>query len=499
MAIHTQRDINTGKYWNSDTEKWVVRLRKTTKGKAKGSVYNDKLQVIKQTNPDTYLSYGWLPIGVEVSDLAADAQQHWKYSHAFDVDKAIAIFTLIIVKRCKVADFKKQNHYFNEGYTGIHSNDLRKWCDHHRYVDYLNFLESLGYIRPFKLHESKSYITGKAPIMYKIANYKFKKFGDERMFHRVQYTTSKMLVKVFNHKQTYKQSILKQQVRQELVENVYKITEQFASDAFASWALANTDRFKTKKKDGVEEANRMIVKVEQMKEGVFTINPMDDYSGRFHSAFTYNRKCIRDFILIDGQPATELDIKNSQFFLFSLLRSHAKQVVPILKGLQAANPGKDKHSLSQSLELITYFYNTYEDVRSFLDTSADNTIYQVMMQQYRKKKKFVKDLCFKALFSSEGQCAKSKEKLKRFYPNVVRLCESINTNGKYPLPKILQTLESRIYLDIVALEAIQNGAAPFITVHDAFYIKPCDTALFRFLIEDVFARLNLPGPKVEVK
>ncbi|MBF8962143.1 hypothetical protein I0P70_02700 [Pontibacter sp. FD36] len=500
MITHTQKDLITGKSWNSKTGKWVKRLRETAKGKAKGSTYDRKLNIIKQTNPNSYRSFGWLPIQVDINDLVADAAQYWNYTHPFDIDKAVAVFTLIIVKRCKLAELKKQNYYFGEGYVGIHSDDFRKWVDHHKYPDYLQFLEDRVYIRTFRTAlDTKSFIHGQMPCMYKIADYRLKKDGDARMFYKVPYTTSKMLVKVFSYKQNYKLTLLQQQVRTELVENVYKITEQLASDAFTTWALSNPKKFKTKKKNGLEEANRMVVTVEQMKQGIFTINPCDDYSGRFHSPFTYRRRCVRNFIRIDGEPAIEIDIKNSQFFLFSLLRSHSNEVKPILKGLTAANPGKDNLSLEKTLSLIQDFYDRYEDVRTFLDASADNSIYQVMMCQYSKKKKFVKDLCFKALFSAEEQCVKSKEKLMWFYPNVVELCETINTHGRYTLPKILQTLESRIYLDMVALEAIQQGAAPFITVHDAFYVKPCDTSLFTYLIEDTFAKLCLPSPKVEVK
>jgi hypothetical protein len=497
--IHGQKDIETGKYWNSITNKFVVKLRVTTKGKTKGNSYNHKLLSIKQSHPSTYKSYGWLPIAVTKEDLLEDVAQHWKYKHTFDFDKALAIFTLIIIKRSKVAELKKDNYYFNEGFIGIHSKEFRKWCDPHNYLDYLQFLEDRVYIRTFRMaNNNKPYVVGLLPIMYKIAAYRQKNIGDNRKFYKLEYTTAKALVNVFNHKQSYKLSLLKKQIRVELVNNVYKITQQFDSEKFTEWALKNADHFNTKKKDSLVEANRLIVLIEQMKEGDFTMNPMDDYSGRFHSPFTFYKKCIRKFIRIDDEYAIEIDIKNSQFFLFGLLRSHSASIKPILKGMRAHNNGKDKLNLYQIFDLIQHFYNTYEDVKQFLDASADNTIYQVMMQQYDKKKKFVKDLCFKALFSAVDQCAKSKKKLNRFYPNVVRLCESVNTNGRYPLPQILQTLESRIYLDMVALEAIQNAAAPFITVHDAFYIKPCDTALFKFLIDDTFKKLNLPTPKMEV-
>lgn len=130
-------------------------------------------------------------------------------------------------------------------------------------------------------------------------------------------------------------------------------------------------------------------------------------------------------------------------------------------------------------------------------------------------KSAVKNLCFRAFFSRSGQSRDAKRVLKQHFENVVRLCEVINNRSNnikkhnqlnyresdpiYSIPQLMQRLESRTLLDIVALKVSDHAMFEFTTIHDSFLCAASEAPLFKFMIEDTFLSLGLPVPVVVVK
>ncbi|MFD3000427.1 hypothetical protein ACFS7Z_08660 [Pontibacter toksunensis] len=535
---HGQKDPATGKYWNGLTKKWLKKpVRDSTKGqhigkakgkakglavgkavgKAKWLVYNKKLEKIKASHPGSWKSHGWLPINLSIEVIKADAVIHWKDKKTkFEIDRALALSSLLIIMRCKMDDIQKRKSVYSEGYVNLHNKDLKYYVGRN-YKKYITFFKDAEYIRGFYTgfeKKEESYCPNAFAKMYKWHQRHLNKPGDLRMYQRVEYSSQRLLLRLFEIKEEKRQQILKQTLRHHLIANVFKMAPNIDVDGFTSWALANPGEFNDK-----EALNNVIVNVNSIKNGDIYITASDLYGERFHSVFTNTSRHLRKYININGTTAKEIDLKASQFFFFACMVLHPDQCLEVLK------KEMKQVRLNEIMHTMKHYYDSYEDVKEFVDVSLTNSIYQTIMSKFNGQygKTYVKDLCFRAFFSRSGQSKEEKDLLKAHYPNVIRLCEIINNrarkeekqnvlNGKadapiYSVPQLLQRLESRIMIDIIALKAsgLANRNASlqacheFTSVHDSFIIAAADEQIFRSLIATTFADLGLPAPVVECK
>ncbi|EJF10005.1 hypothetical protein [Pontibacter sp. BAB1700] len=197
-----------------------------------------------------------------------------------------------------------------------------------------------------------------------------------------------------------------------------------------------------------------------------------------------------------------MDVKNSQFYFFACMVLFPEQVMKVLA------PGMNPKKLQKVHHLLREAYHTKPDVKEFIDGAISGELYGMLAASLERKhnkkfkKKRVKDICFRTLFSRKGQCQKSKALLQEHYPGVVKACEFVNTaageresvNKIYSIPYLLQRLEARILIDLVAVTAVEQGTAPFTTIHDSYLLKSSDVPLVKFIIEDTFKTLGLPAP-----
>jgi len=218
--------------------------------------------------------------------------------------------------------------------------------------------------------------------------------GDQRKYHRVDYTTPKMLVKAFTWKME-KMAIQKNnQVRIDLINNMETLCKDFDIQGFEDWALSNPTRDGKPVFKDQEELNYYLIRAARMKTGDIYCNPKDSAGERFHSPFTNSIREIRDFIRIQGDQAVEIDIKNSQFFFLACLTLHPAASKAILKAVAG---------LTGNLELMKHYYQNRADYKAFIDNAVDGTLYDYTINLYAQRgkkvtKAFVKDL-FLRLFS----------------------------------------------------------------------------------------------------
>ncbi|QHT68717.1 hypothetical protein GXP67_19740 [Rhodocytophaga rosea] len=490
---HGYIDISTGKYWNAQTNKWVIKLRPSTKGtnkgaaigKTKGYTYKKKLEAINK-DATNWQTYAWLPINLSLEKLAMDAQKHWHHEVKFELDRALSLSSLIIVKRTSAIKSKKNTHFYKQGYTNVSSKALKKWVHSQNYEQYLQFFQDAKYIIRSKTYASNSY----AKQIKWVNNLVFKQ-GDLRKYYRVPYSDERVLVRLYNLKKEKRKEILKNKSRLELTHNLELISKDFDIAGFTAWALSNPHEFKN-----LDELNEYLVRVQRFQAGDMYLNCMDEFGERFHSLFTNSKKIIRKFIIIDGKAPIEIDIKNSQMFFMSCLTLYKEQSYQILK------KNYNTTLLYKNLHLMDYYYNSHADYKTFIDHSISGNIYQFIIKGFKEigkiyTKKQVKDMCFKALFSKEGECKRSKKILNHLFPSVIQVCEIINRNDG-GFPKLLQRFEARTLLDMIATKANEVCPFPFVTVHDSYICAPQNKELFLQLIKDTFTNLGLPIPKTNL-
>jgi len=507
MIEHGEKNPHTNLYWNNKTKKW---LKRPVRESVVGLTAKNKLTEIKKEHPDSWTSYGWLPIAISLQDIKDASVHHWKKEYGkFDIDRALSLSTLIIINRCKVTEIQKRKPTYNSGYVNLHSNDLMHFVGSN-YKKYITFFQEVGYIgTPFSVQfnaQKDSFCPHKFSKLYKWQPRQLVKENDHRIYHRVEYQSERLLLKLFKAKQEKRERILKDCFRLELKENTYKVAEQIDVEGFTTWALSHPGEFRNS-----EELNTAIVKVNSMKLGDLHITSTDQFGERFHSGFTNTKKELRDFIILDGKPAHEVDLKSSQFFFFACLVLYPNACIDILRD------GMSKSMIREICLLLKQYYDNFSDFKEFIDASLNNSIYQYIMSKFDNiySKEEVKAFCFRAFFSRQGQSREAKGILKKHFPNVVRACGKINNKARkvykensinnklndpiYSIPQLLQRLESRTMIDIVALQASKIVTHAFTTVHDSFLCSTVDADIFKSEIKSTFKELGLPVPAVNIK
>lgn len=492
---HGHQDPISKKYWNNTTLKWLTQKpRPSAKGanlgkainKTKGLIYSNRLKELRDQHPGRFLTYAWLPINLSIEKIWADAHIIWKHKQEFDIDKALALSTLLIIKRTSTSKRKRQKYIYKNGYTNVHSDSLKEWVHTNDYLKYIDFFREAGYLEP-----GTNYASGQYAKMYKWCWHWLKNETDARKYHRVVYQMPKTIVKLFEQKEAKRQNYLQTGCRQNLIKHVYTVASNLDVEAFSAWAFQNTKVFK----GDIDLVNNLMVKLNRFRNGEIYINQKCGYGERFHSIFTNTPKEIRPFIRINNLPVAEIDIKNSQFFFLAAASLYQDECYNIL------NEGMSDDDLSLVFKTLKHFYTKYQDVKEFIDCSLDNTIYELLISRlgttFTKKK--IKNLCFRVFFSKKSECIRSKEILKPYFPNLIRMSEIINTKSNYPLPMILQRLESRVFIQMIAEEAAAGHGIinEYITVHDSIIASQTDAKKFENLIKSFFLDLGLPVPILE--
>jgi len=495
MIKHGQRCPVCKLYWNDNTKKWLKKpVRESSKGLHKGKSHLQQLHQV-QSSASKWKSYAWLPINLTVEQIQSDAERLWDDKSDFCLDRALSLSSLLIITRTK--ESKKNSYRYKHGYINVYAEDMRKWV-YCRYEVYLRFFEMAGYILPYKKgrtgYMASNMVQKGYSKQYKFKPLLLKKPGDERKYHKVEYSTPRLLLKLHKAKVQKQNDIRKLQVRSEMVDNVYKMIDSLDMEAFETWCINNPYEFKSQ-----DLMNDYLVQVWEIKNGSIYINPKDDYGYRFHSPFTNLRKVIRSFIMINGSPASEIDIKNSQFYFLACFTLYPEACTKILKS------SVNKQELKNIFHLLGFYYDTFPDFKAFIDTSLQGTVYDLLIDRlnikgkgYKAKKKKAKDLCFGALFSKHGECENLKAVLVGKFPNLIRVCEIINS-GQYPLPMLLQRIESHMMVDMVAVRAADNVEGVYTTVHDSVLCGSSDLPIFKAMIEDAFNTVDLPQPVVAIK
>lgn len=209
------------------------------------------------------------------------------------------------------------------------------------------------------------------------------------------------------------------------------------------------------------------------KEFYFTL---DNSVGRFHSNLTNLKKELRSFITYKGQKLVNVDIKNSQPLLSTLLLKKQNYQSPLFKSIfQLTNPSISYKSYTimivKTLEKIGK-----QDIEKYILFVAAGNFYQQMHElmypalPFDKQK--VKSMIFMIFFSHNrymGQPkAEPKRRFKQFFPSTYEIFRLLKKSDYTALSRILQRLESMIVIqNVVPRVARERPDLPIFTIHDS--------------------------------
>lgn len=260
--------------------------------------------------------------------------------------------------------------------------------------------------------------------------------------------------------------------------------------------------FKTQKpKDPQTQYNHSKMSAERLSQGQYHLN-RDDNVYRFHSNLTNMRSMIRNAITYDGQKLIAVDIKNSQPYLSTILltsnfwaieKNEARLNLP--QSLSFYKPNESYKSFSNREISISNIDISKRDsyimigeipqllidreFSSYINLVVRGQLYEFLQSHFQMEtglnfveRKEVKKAVFQVLFTDNryiGQeTAKPKRLFKALFPEVYEVFSAIKREDKTLLPRLLQSIESYLIVNIIAKRiSIEYPDAPIFTIHDS--------------------------------
>lgn len=298
------------------------------------------------------------------------------------------------------------------------------------YNIYIEYLVSVGFMSMVS-----NYFVGKKAKTYKL--------GITNLDIVRHKTTDKILLKKYKKDYLYKTFTTQQEsnipieLRKQLINDLYHVEIDY--DKAYDWLLSE----KNNKTISLDKYFKNLSSIDGVKTNHIYFK-FDSY-GRLHTNFTVLKKYIRqEFLTIDGEYLTEIDISNSQPFFFAI---YLKQEI-----------GED---------------NFNAEVKKYVECVKNGLIYDEMFEKYPNKinsRTEAKILMYKVLFGNNLDNKKESIIFKSLYPSVyeyIKEFKKITKNYKF-ISHELQKLESDFIFNCVVTEIKKKiPNIRLFTIHDS--------------------------------
>lgn len=441
----------------------------------------------------------FIPENLDIDQLMYDNPPKFK-KYACKRDKLLYIIHLINA----LPLYKKDLLY--EDYVPLNSTLLQnKIANYKEYIDYLlndlKIIETDGqYIPGFK---SKGYrlvdkydtpITSTAVLDQTF----YRKLKIERNNREVSVKHLNYLTKWFNPKLKIDIDFVNYFLNEEFE------LKKYNKSLWESKKVNNYGKVKIKFKKPLDQLNHAKISAEKInREEYYMLH--DDNVYRFHSNLTNMRSVLRNAITYDGKKLISIDIKNSQPYLSTILLSRSfwieKDFEPDYSNslpISIKNPKNEPfYDNNNKLDILninnikTHDIDSYimlgdidktlmnNEFSQYIDFVVSGTLYEFLEEQFAihlgetfATRKEVKTAVFQVLFTDNrflGQeDAKPKKLFKQMFPFVYEVFRFIKSKDKSLLPRLLQSIESYLIIDVIAKRiSIEYPNAPIFTIHDS--------------------------------
>jgi hypothetical protein len=200
---------------------------------------------------------------------------------------------------------------------------------------------------------------------------------------------------------------------------------------------------------------------------------VDSTSGRFHSNITNMNKGLRPYLRINDEPLINLDIKNSQPYLSTILLTNPGKVSYLTK-----NP-------AFALLLNTLKVSLSQDVKKYILLVNSGQIYEYLKNEFsiegleltrdETKRQVLRILFARNRMPKDETNKKAREIFKSRFPKVYRIFSKIRGSEKGDkfhnykrFAILLQRIESFLMLDVILKRIYKELPGTIaITVHDS--------------------------------
>jgi|TARA_R110002074_G_scaffold106578_2_gene230222 hypothetical protein len=430
----------------------------------------------------------YLPRNIDLAALIYENPPPFK---PFKRDKLRYIIHLIIT----ISQYKKD--LLSEEFVPIHSQTLQKKIQN--YKEYLDYL-----IDDLKIVECNNhYIVGFKSKGYRLVE-KYRKSSLEsiqvedlvlRKALRRQKTSIDSTV--LNHNYITKW-FDKNKVKIDLPFVKHFLDEELKLK-LANMHLWDVDRSSKKKKNPWNQYNHAIVSAENLDRGDYHLL-LDNNVFRLHTNLTNMRSIVRNALTYDGQKLISVDIKNSQPYLSTVL---------FREGFWLGEYYQDKTRLNKTFsrtqndpfininglitinnikvtEIDSYIMlgeNALDlenkDFGKYIDLVVNGQLYDFLEKEFGKNlgvrycnRQEVKAAVFQVLFTDNrfiGQKeAAPKKMFQGLFADVYDVFAKIKRQDSTLLPRLLQSIESYLIIDVIAKRiSLEYPDAPIFTIHDS--------------------------------
>lgn len=238
----------------------------------------------------------------------------------------------------------------------------------------------------------------------------------------------------------------------------------------------------------------------------------DTTSQRMHTNITNMAKELRHFLRIDGQPLVNIDIKNSQPFLSTILLTHPEKLASFAKTKQ----------LEILLKEIKIPKST--DIALYVELVTSGGLYEYLMDEFSKedftltrqetKKQVLRTLYAKNWKPKNPINRRAREIFIDRFPNVHTIFSRIRGRVKSENKKdeklvtykrfaiLLQSIESHLVLDVIMKRIYKELPGVFaMTIHDSILTvnRPEVVTLIKGILEAELKNFVGYLPQLEVE
>lgn len=408
----------------------------------------------------------YLPYNLDIDTLVYNKKPVFQ---PFKNEKLIHILSLINHLRVSNKDL-----LFNS-FTPLNSTLLQKTVSNYKeYLDYLlNVLKIIETDNRYKKGEkSKGYrFIEKYQTMvkpYKVSGWVLKKNLIINK-NKALLTTKKLnyLTKYFNSNLKINFS------------KCYEYLKEEYSIKLLNPELRDYDFAKEKYKIPINQFNRSLIAVSNIDNGCFYLK-RDSNVNRFHSNLTNLNSVLRNAVSYQGKNLISIDITNSQPYLSTILfrkEFWSKEFKNQCK-MNIYNFNK---------EYINYYIMLGENLENlntkgfmkYINLVRKGEIYEYLQSRFQdglgieySERKQIKTAVFQTLFTANtfiGQAkALPKKMFATIFPEVYNVFKKIKRKDKSILPRLLQSIESLLVIDIICKRISKEfPKAPIFTIHDS--------------------------------
>lgn len=211
---------------------------------------------------------------------------------------------------------------------------------------------------------------------------------------------------------------------------------------------------------------------------------VDDNVGRFHSNLTNIKRELRSFITYDGQKLVNIDIKNSQPLLSTILlnkdfydkNSRILNIFNIPSSLQLLSNSSTSYSSTIITLVKTLQKSDSQSIAEYVDIVNTGEFYQKVSEKLYPKADFMKpkmkEMIFTVFFSRNSFIrlpeAKSKIDFRDNFPQIYEIFRILKVKNHRALAHILQRIESELIVQKVSKRiSVERPELPIFTIHDS--------------------------------